>query len=64
MEALCTGLEGIGRSEDPGAAPVRISRLEEEFGRVRTVFEEGLSKNWEILSYRSAILSHSVLPDN
>jgi two-component system, sensor histidine kinase and response regulator len=44
MEAICTGLEEIGRSEDLRAAPVRISRLEEEFGRVRTVFEDALSK--------------------
>ena len=44
MEALCTELEEMGRSEDLAAAPVRISRLEEEFGRVRVVFEEELSK--------------------
>lgn len=43
MEALCTELEEMGRSEDLAAAPVRISRLE-EFGRVRVVFEEELSK--------------------
>jgi len=43
MEALCTELEEMGRSEDLAAAQVRISRLE-EFGRVRVVFEEELSK--------------------
>jgi len=30
MEALCTELEEIGRSEDLAGAPMRISRLEEE----------------------------------
>ena len=33
METLCTEFEEIGRSEDLRAAPARISRLEEEFGR-------------------------------
>jgi two-component system, sensor histidine kinase and response regulator len=44
MEAICAELEEIGRSEDLATAPVRISKLEEEFGRVRVVFEEELSK--------------------
>jgi two-component system, sensor histidine kinase and response regulator len=43
MEALCTELEQIGRSEDLVAAPALISPLKEEFGRVRTAFEEELS---------------------
>jgi two-component system sensor histidine kinase/response regulator len=45
MEAISAELEEIGRSEDLKAARARISRLEEEFGRVRAVFEEELSKN-------------------
>ncbi len=45
MEALCRELEEIGRSEDLAAAPVWISRLEEEFGRVRAAFEEELSRS-------------------
>jgi CheY-like chemotaxis protein len=45
IEALCTELEEIGRSGDLRAAPARISRLEEEFRRVRAVFEEEVSKN-------------------
>ena len=44
MQALCTELEEIGRSEELRAAPGLISRLEEEFGRVRAVFVEELSK--------------------
>jgi two-component system sensor histidine kinase/response regulator len=44
MGAICAELEEIGHSEDLATAPVRISRLEEEFGRVRVVFEEELSK--------------------
>ena len=44
MEAICAELEEMGRSEDLASAPVRISKLEEEFGRVRVVFEEELSK--------------------
>jgi CheY-like chemotaxis protein len=47
MEAICAELVEVGRSEDLRAAPVRVSRLEEEFGRVRAVFEEELSKNSE-----------------
>ena len=35
MKALLAELEEIGRSEELGAAPERISRVEEEFGRVR-----------------------------
>jgi two-component system, sensor histidine kinase and response regulator len=45
IEALCTELEEIGRSGDLRAAPAWISRLEEEFRRVRVVFEEEVSKN-------------------
>ena len=45
MEAICAELEEIGRSGALAAAPARISRLEEEFGRVCTAFEEELSKN-------------------
>jgi two-component system, sensor histidine kinase and response regulator len=45
METLCTELQEMGRSEDLRAAPGLISRLEEEFGRVRAVFEEELPKN-------------------
>ena len=45
MEALCVELEEMGRAEDVGAAPDRISRLE-EFGRVRAAFEVELSRSW------------------
>ncbi|MDQ5828846.1 MAG: response regulator, partial [Actinomycetota bacterium] len=45
METLCTALQEMGRSEELRAAPGLTSRLEEEFGRVRAVFEEELSKN-------------------
>jgi CheY-like chemotaxis protein len=45
MEALCAELEEMGRSEELAAALGQISRLQEEFGRVRVVFEEELSKN-------------------
>jgi CheY-like chemotaxis protein len=45
MAALCRELEAIGRSEDLAAIPVRIFRLEEEFGRVRAAFEGELAKN-------------------
>jgi two-component system, sensor histidine kinase and response regulator len=45
MEALCTELEEMGRSEELAAVPAQISRLEEEFGRVRAVLEEELSEN-------------------
>jgi two-component system, sensor histidine kinase and response regulator len=41
MRALLAELEEIGRSEELGAAPERISRAEEEFGRVRVALEEG-----------------------
>ena len=44
MEAICAELEEMGRSEDLAGAPGPISRLEEDFGRVRAVFEEELSK--------------------
>jgi two-component system, sensor histidine kinase and response regulator len=44
MQALLAELEEIGRSEELGAAPEWISRVEEEFGRVRAALEEGLSK--------------------
>ena len=43
--AICAKLEKMGHSEDLAAAPGLISRLEGEFGRVRAVFEEELSKN-------------------
>jgi two-component system, sensor histidine kinase and response regulator len=45
MEAICTELEEMGRSEDLRTVPARISRLEEEFGRVRVVFEKELAKS-------------------
>ncbi len=45
MAALCAELEEMGRSGELKAAPGVIPRLEEEFGRVRAVFEEELSKN-------------------
>jgi two-component system sensor histidine kinase/response regulator len=45
METLCTELQEMGRSGELRAAPGLIARLEEEFGRVRAVFEEELSKN-------------------
>jgi two-component system sensor histidine kinase/response regulator len=44
MAAICAELEGIGRSETLAGAPVWIHRLEEEFERVRVVFEECLTK--------------------
>jgi HPt (histidine-containing phosphotransfer) domain-containing protein len=47
MGAICAELEEIGRSEDLAVAPARISNLEEEFGRVRAVFEKELSKTWK-----------------
>ena len=42
MEALCAELEEAGRSEDLSAASGQISRLEQEFGRVRAVLEKEL----------------------
>ncbi len=45
MEVLCMELQEMGRSEELRAAPGLIARLEEEFGRVRAVLEEELSKN-------------------
>jgi two-component system, sensor histidine kinase and response regulator len=45
MEALCSELEGICHSGNLVAAPARISRLEEEFGRVRAAFEQELSRS-------------------
>jgi two-component system, sensor histidine kinase and response regulator len=45
MEAICTELEDAGHSGDLTAAPRQISRLEEEFGHVRTALEEELSKS-------------------
>ena len=47
MQALFAELEEVGRSEGLAAAPVRITRLEEEFGRVREAFEEELSKTYD-----------------
>jgi HPt (histidine-containing phosphotransfer) domain-containing protein len=40
MKALLAELEEIGRSEELGAAPERISRVEEEFGRIRAALED------------------------
>ncbi|HZH98528.1 MAG TPA: response regulator [Fimbriimonadaceae bacterium] len=45
MEALYSELENMGRSESLLDAPARISRLEEELGRVRAAFEEELSRS-------------------
>lgn len=45
MAAVCAELEEIGRSEDLQAAMEQTSRLDEEFGCIRTAFEEELSKN-------------------
>ena len=45
MEALCKEIEEIGRSGELASALARITRLEEEFGRVRAVFEEELAKS-------------------
>ena len=44
MEAICSDLEEQARSEELAVAPELVSRLEEEFARVRAVFEEELSK--------------------
>jgi CheY-like chemotaxis protein/HPt (histidine-containing phosphotransfer) domain-containing protein len=44
MEATCAELEGMGRFEDLANVPVRISLLEEEFGRARVAFERELAK--------------------
>jgi two-component system, sensor histidine kinase and response regulator len=44
MEAICAELEEIGRSEELAGAPELISRLGEEFGRVRVAFREELLK--------------------
>ncbi len=47
MEAVCTALEKIVRSdEDLSAAPELISRLEEEFGRARVALEKEVSSNY------------------
>ena len=45
MEALYSELENMGRSENLLDAPARISRLEDELGRVRAAFEEELSRS-------------------
>jgi hypothetical protein len=45
MAAICAELEEIGCSGELAPAPALISRLEAELGRVRTVFEEELSKS-------------------
>jgi HPt (histidine-containing phosphotransfer) domain-containing protein len=45
MEAICAEVEEMGHSEELRAAPGLILRLEEEFGRVRVVFEGELSKS-------------------
>ena len=45
METICSGLEEMGRSEELAGALELISRLKEEFGRVRVAFgEEELTK--------------------
>ena len=44
MKALLAELEEIGRSEELGAAPERISRVEEEFGRVRAALEDSVKR--------------------
>ena len=44
MAAICAELEEIGRSETLAGAPVWISRLEEEFERVRVALEENLPR--------------------
>jgi len=45
MAAICAELEEIGRSGTFAGAPVWISRLKEEFERVRVEFEESLTKD-------------------
>ena len=45
MEALCSELEEIGRSENLSTAPRLTSSLEEEFARVRAAFEKELSRS-------------------
>jgi CheY-like chemotaxis protein/HPt (histidine-containing phosphotransfer) domain-containing protein len=45
MAALCTELEEMGRSGELAAAPGLVFRLADEFGRVRAVFEEDMSRN-------------------
>jgi HPt (histidine-containing phosphotransfer) domain-containing protein len=45
MVTLCAELEEIGRSGDLAPAPVLISRLEVELGRVRAVLERELPRS-------------------
>ena len=45
MRALCIELEEVGRSGNVRSALAQISRLEEEFGRVRAALERELSKS-------------------
>ena len=42
--ALCQEIEVAGRSGNLSEAPGLVSRLEEEFGRVRAAFDEELAK--------------------
>jgi two-component system sensor histidine kinase/response regulator len=44
MHTLCAELEYTGRSAELDTVPVRISRLEEEFGHVRAALVQELSK--------------------
>jgi PAS domain S-box-containing protein len=43
VAAICAELEEIGRSGDLAPAPALLSRLEEEYGRVRTALEKEAS---------------------
>ncbi len=45
MTALCAEIEKTARSGDVGAASARISRLEEEFGRVSAALQKELPDN-------------------
>jgi hypothetical protein len=45
MAAVCAELEELGCSGDLRSATERMSRLDQEFGRVRAAFEEELSKS-------------------
>ena len=47
MVALCAELEEMGHSETLAGAPVLISRLEEEFERVRVALEKELTKTYD-----------------
>jgi hypothetical protein len=45
MAQICAELEDVGASGDLASAPGLLGQLEAEFGHVRAVFEEELSKN-------------------